>query len=217
MDPFVEGDGYFHSIRAGIIIYSGEQLQPLLPAPYYVDTEGYLLEEYRLSIYVRFGRREQIVTTIEVLSPTNKTPGEKGRDLYLKKQQEVLGSKVHLVEIDLLRAGHHSTAIPHSYLKAGVKEYDYHACIHHFGNLEDYFVYPARLPDRLPTLSIPLLPGDGAVPLDLQTIFTRAYDTGPYSRRVLYTDPVPAPELPPDKAAWVQKVLRDKGLLPAAG
>src|SRR4051812_42591652 len=55
---------------------------------------------------------ERVVTTIEVLSPTNKTPGPKGRTLYLQKQQEILDSDVHLVEIDLLRAGTHTTAVP---------------------------------------------------------------------------------------------------------
>jgi hypothetical protein len=95
-----------------------------------------------------------------------------------------------------------------------VKERDYHGCIHHFDSLEDFHVYPIRLADRLPTLAIPLLPGDGAVPVNLQSVFDRAYDTGPYRRRVRYTDAVPAPALPDDKAAWVAGVLRQAGLLP---
>ena len=37
---------------------------------------------------------ERVVTTIEVLSLTNKTPGLRGRTLYLQKQQEVLDSDV---------------------------------------------------------------------------------------------------------------------------
>ena len=53
---------------------------------------------------------ERLVTVIEVLSLANKTPGEKGRDLYLEKQREVLGSPVHLVEIDLLRGA--NTRLP---------------------------------------------------------------------------------------------------------
>src|SRR5262249_52374836 len=42
---------------------------------------------------------ERVVTNIELLSLTNKTPGEQGRELYKKKQREVLDSKIHLVEI----------------------------------------------------------------------------------------------------------------------
>jgi len=46
----------------------------------------------------------RIVTTLEILSPTNKRPGE-GRRQYLRKRMAVLGSETHLVEIDLLRGG----------------------------------------------------------------------------------------------------------------
>ena len=46
--------------------------------------------------------REDLVTVIEILSPTNKEPGP-GREEYIRKQQDVMGSFVHLVEIDLLR------------------------------------------------------------------------------------------------------------------
>ena len=37
-----------------------------------------------------------------------------------------------------------------------------------------------RLETALPVITVPLLPGDGDVPLDLQAVFTRCYDTGPY-------------------------------------
>ncbi|MBC7514866.1 MAG: DUF4058 family protein, partial [Alkalinema sp. FL-bin-369] len=43
----------------------------------------------------------RVVTSIEVLSPTNKRSGN-GRDAYLSKRQRVLGSLTHWVEIDLL-------------------------------------------------------------------------------------------------------------------
>jgi hypothetical protein len=64
-------------------------------------------DERRESFVQIFSRRpgEQLVATIEVLSLANKTPGEKGRDLCLRKQQELLDSQVHLIEIDLLRGG----------------------------------------------------------------------------------------------------------------
>ena len=45
-----------------------------------------------------------MVTTIEVLSPTNKRSG-KGRDAYEEKRRDVLSTPTHLVEIDLLRNG----------------------------------------------------------------------------------------------------------------
>jgi hypothetical protein len=93
-----------------------------------------------VEIYSGRGADRRLVSTIEVLSPTNKTPGEHGRDLYLRKQREVFQSKVHLVEIDLLRAGEHATAVPRDRLTAKVGRFDYHVCVRRFDNLEDYFV-----------------------------------------------------------------------------
>src|SRR5262249_29865603 len=70
------------------------------------------IREPFVEIYVGPREQRRLVTTIEVLSPANKTPGAHGRKLYLRKQREILESQVHLVEIDLLRAGPHTTAVP---------------------------------------------------------------------------------------------------------
>ena len=59
-------------------------------------------ESYIEVIDVKSGHR--VVTTIEVLSPSNKRPGE-GQQLYLQKRQDMTRGKVNTVEIDLLRAG----------------------------------------------------------------------------------------------------------------
>jgi hypothetical protein len=178
-------------------------------APHFERHEAYV------EIFARH-EQEQIVTTIELLSPSNKSGGSEGRELYLKKQREVLQSKIHLVEIDLLRGGQHTTAVPLPLARQKAGTFDYHVCIHHFDNLEDFFVYPILLTQRLPVLAIPLLPGDEAVPLDLQAVLDRCYDAGPYRQRLRYQDAVPAPALSAERAAWVAQVLRDKGVLPAA-
>ena len=52
------------------------------------------------------------MTSIQVLSLSNKTPGEHGREFFLRKQKELLASLVNLVETDLLRGGEHATAVP---------------------------------------------------------------------------------------------------------
>ena len=57
-----------------------------------------------MDIYVEAPGGKRLVTSLEVLSLSNKTPGEHGRELFLRKQKELLASKVNLVEIDLLRA-----------------------------------------------------------------------------------------------------------------
>jgi len=154
---------------------------------------------------------ERLVTSIEVLSLTNKTTGRRARDLYLQKQREILDSQVHLVEIDLLRGGTHSTAVPRHRLLAAAGAFDYHVAIHPFDRLEDFLVYPIRLEERLPEIAIPLLPGDPDVPIDLQAVFDRCYDTGPYLRRVRYAEVTPVPPLRPDQAEWAARVLQPPG------
>jgi hypothetical protein len=199
----------------------GEQLValaalPAVTAPVVVNVPHDEHREPYVEILTRLGDEERLVTTIEVLSPANKTSGEQGRELYLRKQREVLSGKIHLVEIDLLRGGRHMTAVPLKLACAKAGPFDYHVCVHRFDNLEDYFVYPIQLPQALPVIEVPLLPDDPPVRLDLQAVFNRAYDTGPYRRRVRYTAPVPPPSLTDSQAAWVRQTLRDKGLLPAA-
>jgi hypothetical protein len=161
-----------------------------------------------LEVYVREGSDKRLVTSIEILSLTNKTPGEHGRELYLRKQREILGSKVHLVEIDLLRGGEHSTAVPCQRVRAEVGPFDYHVCVHHFDNLEDYFIYPIQLEERLPQIAIPLLPGDPAVMIDLQAVLDHCYDAGPYAREVSYQADTPVPPLRPDQEEWAKGVLQ---------
>ena len=154
------------------------------------------------------GRREsrRLVTSIELLSPTNKTFGP-GRDLYLQKQREILAGQVHLVEIDLLRAGKHSTAVPERLIVSG-EPYDYHVCVHQYDFFEDYLVYPILLSERLPSVGFPLLPQDQPVTVDLQAVFNRCYDDGQYQREINYQKDAIVPPLSEAKQEWVDELLR---------
>ena len=136
--------------------------------------------------YIRGDEGKRLVTSIEVLSLSNKTPGEQGRELYVRKQKELLSSKAHLVEIDLLRGGEHVSAVPLEAAVRDMRAFDYHVTVHCFDDRETFFVYPIRLLDRLPPVAIPLLPGDSPVTVDLQSVFDRCYDAGPYSREIRY-------------------------------
>jgi hypothetical protein len=161
-------------------------------------------DEFRetfVEIYSRLDG-ERLVTVVELLSHSNTTPGEKGRELYLRKQQELLDSQTHLIEIDLLRAGEHSTAVPLTYARRRCGPFDYHVCLHRFHHFEDFLVYPFRLEDTLPEIAVPLLPGDGGVAVDLQVVFNRCYDAGPYRRRVRYRETALEPPLDEPRRAW---------------
>jgi hypothetical protein len=226
MDPYLENADIFSDFHDSFVTYLRESLQPQLPEPYYAAigrlawievSEPLMIHvphderiEPLVEIYLGRGSARRLVTTIEVLSLTNKTPGERGRDLYLRKQREILDSQVHLVEIDLLRGGHHTTAVPLERLTTAAGAFDYHVSIHHFDNLEDYFVYPFRLPDPLPRIAIPLLPGDPPVSLDLPAVLDRTYDASPYRREIDYGSAPPAPSLSADMLSWVAETAKQR-------
>jgi len=154
---------------------------------------------------------ERVVTAIEVLSLSNKRPGDQGRDLYLQKQAEILASEVHLVEIDLLRGGEHTTPMLLDRLRRKAGPFDYHVSVHRFDQPNRFFIYPWQLAESLPVIGVPLLPGEEEVSLDLQAVFTRCYDTGPYRRRVVYDLDRIVPALNQEKAEWVRQVLQQAG------
>jgi hypothetical protein len=163
-----------------------------------------------VEIYIGRRNDRRLVTVIELLSRTNKSPGEHGRDLYVRKQREVLDSKVKLVEIDLLRAGLHTTAVPELRLRRKVPRFDYHVCIHRFDNLEDFFVHPVQLEEPLPTIQVPLLPEDGSVAINLQAVFDRCYDAGPYSREIDYQQDQPDPPFTADQSTWFRELMKQE-------
>jgi hypothetical protein len=156
---------------------------------------------------------ERLVTMVEVLSPTNKRAGTEGRELYLKKQREARQSKVHLIEIDLLRSGLHTSAVPLDWARGEAGPFDYHVCVRRFDQFGEYTVYPIRMPQRLPKIDVPLLPGTPDVSVDLQPLLDRCYDTGQYLRRVRYADPTPEPALSAELADWADGILTARGLL----
>ncbi|HKI35774.1 MAG TPA: DUF4058 family protein [Gemmataceae bacterium] len=146
---------------------------------------------------------QQVVTVIELLSPTNKYQGP-GRNSYLTKQREVLSSQTHLVEIDLLRYGPHVMAVP-EWAARGIGPYDYLCCVNRAGGLrESYELYPRRLGERLPRMRIPLADGDPDVVLDVQAVLAQAYDRGSYSEVIDYSAPC-RPALPAADQAWANE------------
>ena len=81
------------------------RIAAILEPPLELELIPPALEEERVAfIEIRSSDDEELVTVIEVLSPANKRPGT-DRDQYEYKRQHLLGSKVNLVEIDLLRRG----------------------------------------------------------------------------------------------------------------
>ncbi len=167
------------------------------------------LEEAFLEIHSSPGG-ERLVTAVEVLSLSNKGTGTSNRIAYRQKQRELRAAGVNLVEIDLLRAGRHTTLAAEVELQRAAVGYVYHACVFDAAKPKDVTVAPLRLPDRLPNLPIPLSAA-ASVSIDLQPVLDRCYDAGLYARRVRYADPC-EPPLTADQQAWADGVLRARGL-----
>ncbi len=78
------------------------------------------------------------------------------------------------------------------------------------GRRQEVEVWPIALEQPLPVVPLPLLPGDPAVPLDLQQALAVVYDIIGYDELVDYTRPPPEP-LSAAESAWVEERLRGAG------
>ena len=181
-------------------------LEPPAAKPVIIKIPQDEIREPLVEIYVKEGKKHRLVTSIEVLSPSNKTGGDTGRDLYLQKQVELLAGKVHLVEIDLLRGGEPTTVLRQDPVAAAEHAFDYHICLRRFDQAS-LWLYPIALTDPLPTINIPLLPGDGEVPLPLQKLFDHVYDRGSFPRVVDYRGQPPPPRLSAAQQRWMRQRL----------
>ncbi len=158
---------------------------------------------------IDIGSGRQVVTALELLSPANKRPG-KDRKKFRKKQRELLGGKVSLVEIDLLRAGAHALSIPPHKIPPASRT-PYRVVVRRGWKrlLAELYAIPLQQP--LPAIRVPLRETDSDVTLDLQALLERAYDNGGYENDIDYeVEPIPA--LQADEAAWADALLRGKGL-----
>jgi hypothetical protein len=182
--------------------------EPYSPSVYFKVHELEIEEAYIDVLNLEDNRR--IIASIELLSHTNKTTRDKGRERYLEKQRRVLHSTAHLLEIDLLRAGRHTVAIAPSDLKLA-RRYDYLVCLHRAGTGQEFEVWFNTIRERLPVIRVPLEQDIPDVPLDLQAVFDRLYEEGAYLRKIDYTQE-PVPPLNAEDAAWADALLRAKGL-----
>jgi hypothetical protein len=193
-------------LRRSETAVEARQIEPAdADAPVVVQVPELEMHESYIEILDRHSG-QSVVTVIGVVSPSNKFPGP-GRDRYLAKQREVRKSTAHLVEIDLLRTGHHVVAVP-EWVARGRGPYEYLISTNRAGGLRDLFdLYPRRLRERLPRIRIPLADDDPDVPLDLQAAISRVYEAGSYRDRISYQAPC-HPPLEGDERAWASQLAQ---------
>lgn len=145
----------------------------------------------------------EVVTVLELLSPTNKVPG-RGRDTYLAKRGEVLASRTSLVEIDLSRTGQPMPIY-------GTEAKGYRILISRGSLRPRAELLTFTLRDRVPTFRLPLRTGDQEPFLDLRALVDDIYDRAGYDLEIDYREP-PIPSLDEADAVWADDVLRRAGL-----
>jgi hypothetical protein len=147
---------------------------------------------------------EEIVTAIEILSPTNKRP-DLGRDEYLAKRSELLRTRTSLVELDLLRTG------PRMPMESDALGFHYGVLVSRGYERPLAYFQGFNLRDPLPQVPVPLQPGDPEPTLDLRAALLAVYDTMDLGWRTDYREPANPPLLGPD-ADWADVLLRETGL-----
>ncbi|ASC73432.1 hypothetical protein XM38_043990 [Halomicronema hongdechloris C2206] len=146
---------------------------------------------------------QAVITAIEILSPSNKQ-GE-GRQKYEQKRQQVLSSRTHLVEIDLLRGGN-----PLPTLGMDVPSH-YRILVSRADQRPMADLYAFDLPDPIPVFTLPLQAEDEEPTVSLQALLTDIYGRSGYDYFIDYTTE-PLPPLSQEFATWMDGLLREKGL-----
>ena len=150
-------------------------------------------------VEIRDRRSRELVTVIEVLSPSNKQPGST-RDQYLAKRQELLDSRANLVEIDLLRGG---KAMPLD--ERPDRTFAYSASVSRVDDRPKAGFWPISLRERLPIIPIPLRSPDTDARLDLQEALNHVYDASGYEDYIYSGSP--DPELKGVHVAWAESLV----------
>ncbi|MBG1269600.1 DUF4058 family protein [Nostoc sp. WHI] len=181
--------------NVAVAALTSKPIKVKIPMPVTIR-EGYL--------EVREVGTEALVTTIEILSPTNKRPG-KGRQTYQDKREQVLASRTNLVEIDLLRKGE-------SMPMMGNDIQSHYRILVCRGDRRPYAdLYAFNLPDIIPPFPMPLRSGDGEPVIDLQTLLNEVYEIYGYDLVIDYSQQ-PVPALSEADAAWADALLHEQKL-----
>ena len=100
---------------------------------------------------IRDSQNREVVTVLEVLSPSNKRGEDRAQ--YLRKRRHLFRSAAHLVEIDLLRGGERMPV-------DDALESDYLVLVSRQPQRSDVDVWPVAVQQPLPAIPIPLRGGD---------------------------------------------------------
>lgn len=154
------------------------------------------IEENYLEI--RDTRTHEVVTVIEILSPSNKAPGE-GRREYELKRRHVLRTLTNLVEIDLLRAGEPMDMSPRP---TG----DYRILVREGWRPARGRLHTFSVRQPIPEFQVPLREREPQPTVHLGLLLNSVYDRARYDLRLDYREQ-PNPPLTAEDASWAEELL----------
>ena len=147
-----------------------------------------------LEIRDRQGR--ELVTVLEMLSPSNKRGDD--RQQYLAKREQLLGSTAHLIELDLLRGGRPMPS-------ANRPDCHYSALVSRAEDRPRAGFWPIGLRERLPEI-----PSRSAARMEMRASTSRRSSTAstmPTATRTSSTTPLPEPPLSPEDVDWARQFV----------
>jgi hypothetical protein len=144
-----------------------------------------------------------LVTSIEVLSPSNKKPRSPGRKKYLRKRQALLLGRANLVEIDLLRGGARMPMLD------PLPDSPYYLLVAREKFAPTCRVWRAFFDRPLPAIPVPLSPPHADIPLELQPLIEAIYERSRYGDDIHYEQSLDPP-LTAEQTAWLQQRLQGR-------
>ncbi|MEG5140867.1 MULTISPECIES: DUF4058 family protein [unclassified Microcoleus] len=180
--------------NVGFATLPTQPIKVTVPVPF-PRREGYL--------EIRERETKELITVIEILSPTNKRAG-KGRKIYEEKREEILGSRTNLVEIDLLQRGQKMPIIENI-----DSQYRILVCPENHRPFADLYAFNVQNP--MPAFPLPLRSGDTEPTINLQELFTQIYDIASYDLKIDYRNWEVIPPLSEADTIWTDAWLRDRG------
>ncbi|MEG5015816.1 MULTISPECIES: DUF4058 family protein [unclassified Microcoleus] len=176
-------------------------LPPTQPVTVTIPVPEIIKEAY---LEIKQVETREVITAIEILSPTNKRSG-KGRQMYEEKRQQILSTRTHLIEIDLLRNGEPMPIVGNNI------ESHYRILVCRGNRRPRGDLYAFNIQNVIPSFPLPLLSEDPEPVVDLEMLFNGIYDIAGYDMEIDYNRQS-VPPLSETDAAWADALLRDRGL-----
>ena len=197
-----------HADKASNLVEATATITPALAVPL-LDFEVRLI-----SVEIRDSATNQIVTSIEILSPVNK----RGKELreYRRKRDRLEAASVHLLEIDLLRRGRRPVLTGRVAQRTQFENTHYLISLLRSG-AHSLQTWPLQVIDPLPVVAVPLRRGDADIALDLNACMKTIYDEAAYDLSIDYSQPPPPPAFDEETQAWLAALLHAYRTAPSTG